>query len=104
MSQQLDKRVEYAIDQLWVNPWNGDGKKAKDMLDEAAKEGNGDAYFFLGCCYLGECYVNPRFGFEENIDLGMEYFNKSIELGSAIGMFGAQRLGGFEPRGGFLCT
>ena len=100
MSQQLDKRVEYAIDQLWVNPWNGDGKKAKDMLEEAANEGNGDAYFFLGRCYLGECYVNPRFGFEENIDLGMEYFNKSIELGSAIGMFGAQRLGGFEPRGG----
>ena len=28
MSQQLDKRVEYAIDQLWVNPWNGDEKKA----------------------------------------------------------------------------
>lgn len=100
MSHQLDKRVEYAVNELWVGHEYENGKKAKEMLEEAAKEGDGDAYFFLGRCYLGNYYVNPRFGFEENVELGMECFNKSIEMGSAIGMFGAQRLSGFEPRCG----
>ena len=100
MSQQLDQRVETAIRQLWLEPWNNDGKEAKAMLEEAAAEGNGDACFFLGRCYLGECFIKPKFGFEENEELGNEYFNKSIELGSAIGMFGTQRLAGFKPRCG----
>lgn len=100
MNEQLDKRVELAINELWINPWNGDGEKAKAMLEEAVKEGNGDACFFLGRCYLGECFINSHFGFEENREIGMEYFNKSIELGSAIGMFGTQRLAGFAPRCG----
>lgn len=100
MSQQLNQRAETAIRQLWLEPWNNDGKEAKAMLEEAAAEGNGDACFFLGRCYLGECFIKPKFGFEENEELGNEYFNKSIELGSAIGMFGTQRLAGFKPRCG----
>lgn len=99
MSHVLDERIEYAIEQLWLNPIEGDGNKAKAMLEEAANEGNGDACFFLGRCYLGECFVHPRFGFEEDFDKGMEYFNKSISLGSAIGMFGTRRLSGFQPIG-----
>lgn len=100
MSHILDERVEYAIEQLQLNPIQGDGQKAKAMLEEAANEDNGDACFFLGRCYLGECFVHPRFGFEENYDKGHEYFNKSIALGSAIGMFGTRRLSDFKPIGG----
>lgn len=96
----FDAKVEEAVRQLWVDPWNGDGEKAKKLLEEAAEEGNGDACFFLGRCYLGESFIMPKFGFEENEKLGMEYFNKSIELGSAIGIFGARRLAGFRPRCG----
>lgn len=100
MSQQLDKRVETAIKKLWLEPQNNDGDEAKAMLEEAAKEGNGDACFFLARCYAGECFIPPKFGFPENDALSEEYFNKSIELGSAIGMFGTQRVGGFKPRCG----
>lgn len=100
MNTQLDKRITSAVNSLWIDPWNNDGTKAKSMLEEAANEGNGDACFFLGRCYLGECFINPKFGFEEDEKKGMEYFNKSIELGSAIGMFGSQRLSGFKPRCG----
>lgn len=96
----FDTRVEEAIRQLWIDPWDGDGETAKSLLEEAAKEGDADAYFFLGRCYLGPAFVLPRFGFEENEELGKEYFNKSIELGSAIGMFGTRRLAGFQPRCG----
>ena len=98
--EMFDARIERAIEQLWIHPWNGDGKKAKELLEEVAKEGNGDAYYFLGRCYLGEAFIMPKFGFEENDEFGMECFNKSIELGSAIGMFATRRLSGFKPRSG----
>lgn len=96
----FDPRVEEAVKLLWADSWNQEGEKAKKMLEEAAKEGDGDAYYFLGRCYLGRSFVAPKFGFEENEELGMEYFNKSIEMGSAVGMFAARRLAGFKPRCG----
>lgn len=100
MSNVLDERVEYAVKQLWLDPLNGNGDEAKKKLEEAVAEGNGDACFFLARCYFGECFVSPRFGFEENDDKGEDLLNRSIEAGSAIGMLGAKRLGGFEPRSG----
>lgn len=100
MEQFLDKRVEYAIRQLWTNQFKGDGAGALRALQEAANEGNGDAYFFLGRCYLGNGFVDSRFGFRPDDVQGIECFNRSIELGSAIGMFATRRLAGFHPRCG----
>lgn len=100
MARAFDERVEYAVRQLWNAPYNGDGQKAMALLKEAAAEGDGDACYFLGRCYLGSCFINPVFGFEENEDLGIEYFQKSLELGSAVGMFATMRLSGFKPRTG----
>lgn len=96
----FDLRVEEAIQQLWIDPWNGDGEKAKRLLEEAVNDGDKDACFFLGRCYLGEEFILPKFGFEENEKLGAKYFNMSIERGSAIGILGARRLAGFTPRSG----
>ncbi|CDE42217.1 putative uncharacterized protein [Clostridium sp. CAG:411] len=96
----FDSRVEEAIQQLWVDPWNGDGEHAKKLLEEAAEEGNGDAYYFLGRCYLGNEFILPKFGFKEDNERGIAYFNKSIELGSAVGIFGARRVAGFKPKCG----
>lgn len=96
----FDLRVEEAIQQLWVDPWNNDGEKAKRLLEEAVNDGDKDACFFLGRCYLGKEFILPKFGFEENEQLGEKYFNMSIERGSAIGIFGARRLAGFTPRCG----
>lgn len=100
MNQCFDERVEYAVEQLWVKRNKAEGVRAKQMLEQAAEAGNADAYYFLGRCYLGESFIDPVFGFEEDEYKGNEYFRKSIELGSAVGMFGSMRLAGFIPPGG----
>lgn len=100
MSKYFDERVEYAVNQLWVKRNKPEAVKAKELLEQTAREGNGDAYYFLGRCYLGDCFIDPVFGFEEDEALGKSYFRKSIELGSAVGMFASMRLGGFMPPDG----
>ena len=102
MSEVFDDRVEYAIQNIWVNFRSGNGEQAMRGLQEAAQEGNGDACYFLARCYSGPCYVDPGFGFESDDDKAEEWYNKSIELGSAVGMMGAMRVGGFKPRCGIL--
>lgn len=100
MSDVFDRRVEYAIQNIWVNPRSGNGQQALKGLQEAAGEGDGDACYFLARCYSGPCYVDPGFGFESDDAKCEEWYNKSIELGSAVGMMGAMRVGGFKPRCG----
>lgn len=100
MRDCFDSRVEYAINNIWVNPRSGNGEEALRRLREAAEEGDGDACYFLARCYSGPHYVDPCFGFESNDETAGEWYNKSIELGSAVGMMGAMRVGGFKPRCG----
>lgn len=100
MSDFFDNRVEYAINNIWVNPRSGNGQEALRGLQEAAVEGDGDACYFLARCYSGSCFVDPGLGFESNDEKAEEWYNKSIELGSAVGMMGAMRVGGFKPRCG----
>lgn len=101
--QPFDSKLEEAIHILWVDFQFERGQEAFEIIEEKAKAGNGDAYYFLARCYAGSCFVNRGFGFPEDDDKCEEYMNLSIESGSAIGMFGARRLGGFKPRcGSFL--
>lgn len=100
MKKKFDSRVERAVDILWLHMQFDKGLEARQLLEEAAKEGDADAYFFLARCYAGSCFVNSSFGLEDNDTLWEEYLNKSIEGGSAVGMFGAKRFGGFQPRCG----
>lgn len=100
MAERFDKRVEQAVDILWLHMQFDRGQEAKKLLEEAAKDGDADACFFLARCYAGSCFVNPSFHLEEDDHTAFEYLNKSIEAGSAVGMFGAKRFGGFQPRGG----
>ena len=100
----FDERIEKAIYILWVDMESKRAKKAKELLEQAANDGVADAYYFLGRIYAGPCFVNPIFKFEENDAKTEEYFNLSIENGSAIGMFAARRMAGFEPRcGSMVC-
>ena len=103
MSNVFDERVEFAVQNLWVIPNVEKSGEARRKLEEAANEGNGDACFFLARCYFGECFVDPRFGFEESDEKGERWLEKGLELGSAVTMFGAKRVGGFKPgRGTFV--
>ncbi len=100
MSSVFDERVEFAVQHLWVVPDVEKSREARRLLEEAAGEGNGDACFFLARCYFGECFVDPRFGFEDDDQKGERWLEKGLELGSAVTMFGAKRVGGFTPRRG----
>lgn len=100
MSNVFDERVEFAVQNLWVIPNVEKSREARRMLEEAANEGNGDACFFLARCYFGEYFVDSRFGFEDDDEKGERWLEKGLELGSAVTMFGAKRVGGFKPRRG----
>lgn len=96
----LDSRIQQAVQILWCGRNFERGAEAKALLEQAAAEGNADAYCFLARCYAGSCFVEPGFGLPEDDDKVEEYLNLSIENGSAIGMFSARRFGGFKPRCG----
>lgn len=98
---QLDNRLEEAIWTLWIRPDFAKGREALGKLEMLAQEGNADAYYFLARCYAGEGFIREEFGFPDNDDsLWEDNLNKSIEGGSALGMFAGRRFGGFEPRCG----
>jgi len=97
---QLDSRLEAAVYILWVRNEFNRGEEALQILKDLEAEGNMDACYFLARCYDGECFINKAFGFPEDDGLVDKYLNKSIEGGSAIGMFGGRRFGGFTPRCG----
>lgn len=98
MSQVFDSRVESAVQTIWKVPFTGNAEEAKQKLMEAAEEGDGDACYFLARCYYGRCFVDPALGFEDNDKLGDQYLQRSLELGSAVGMLGSLRVGGFEAK------
>ena len=98
----FDTRVRQAVDIIYVKRDFAAGQEAFQMLWKAAEEGDGDACLLLARCYGGSCFVDERFQYEVNDELRDEYFNRSIELGSAAGMLCASRLGGFTPRCGCL--
>lgn len=100
MAHTFDKRVAYAIGNLWLHIHSGKGFEAKEKLEEAVKDGDGDACYFLGRCYAGRGFISPEHGLPEDNTLAEKYFDLSIERGSAIGMFGSLRLGGYKPKSG----
>lgn len=100
MGRFYDDKVEFAIQNIWGYSSEGKEEESLKYLTEAASKGDADACYFLGRCYLGKCFVPGKLKFKEDSKLARKYFNRSIEGGSAIGMFAARRLGGFAPRSG----
>ena len=97
----FDERVSRAIDIIYVNKEFNRAQEALDMLQAAADDGDADAYYFLGRCYAGYEFRDERFNFVVDDDMTEECFNKSIEMGSAVGMLGAKRIA-FKPACGSL--
>ena len=100
MSKHFDSRVEYAIDNIWLHPRLDNRESALRGLQEAAAEGDGDACYFLARCYSGSSFVEPGFGYQCDKETAVEWYNRSIELGSAVGMMGTMTIGNFTPRSG----
>lgn len=97
MAYSFDERVVYAIDHLWLHIHSGKGAQAKEKLEEAVRDGDADACYFLGRCYAGSGFISPEHGLPEDDALAKKYFDMSIERGSAIGMLGGMRLGDYKP-------
>lgn len=99
--KELDIKVQKAVQILWIDLAFERGQEAISLLEQAVEEGNPDAYYLLARCYMGPSFVDPGFGFPDDDDSKWEeYLNLSIEKGSALGMFAARRVGGYEPRCG----
>lgn len=102
MTELFDERVETAIQLVWFDRNPSRREEALSMLRAAANLGDGDAYYFLGRCYLGKSYVDPVVGLPVDTSFAFECFRTSLTLESAIGMFGAMHQEGFEPPGGTI--
>ena len=89
--------VETAIQILWFDIHSGRAKEALAMLREAANMGDGDAFYFLGCCYMGKNYIDPAVGIDEDKTFAYECFHMSLSLESAVGMFGTMYIADYIP-------
>lgn len=100
MTALFDERVEKAIEIIWFDRNPGRREEALSMLRAAANLGDGDAYYFLGRCYLGKSYVDPAVEMPEDTKFAFECFNMSLIFESAVGMFGTMHQEGYAPPDG----
>lgn len=97
---KIDSRIEKAIRIIWLEKDFRRGREAFMLLEQAAAEKDADAYYFLARCHAGPSYTDAGFGFLEDDNKSGEYLDLSIRGGSALGMFGARRFGGYIPADG----
>lgn len=81
------KNAEKAIRYLWIDMDIKKKETAFNLLWEAASKGEGDAFFLLSKCYMGDKEIFPGFGFEKDVALAAEYQKHALELGSALAWF-----------------
>lgn len=100
MAAFFDERVEKAIHLIWFDTHSGRRGEALAMLRDAANMGDGDAYYFLGRCYLGKSYVDPAVEMPEDRKFAFECFDMSLAFESTVGMFGTMHLDGYSQPSG----
>lgn len=96
MGQFFSDKTEEAIELLFKHYEQDKMKLASELLTEAAKEGDADAYYFLSRCFLGQQYIWKYSGFEDDEKKSTELLKKSIEMGSACGVLGGMRTTGIS--------
>lgn len=87
------EKVAEAIALIWKSYDKTAMRRGYDLLTEAAREGDADAYCFLGRCHLGEEYVGSGGRFVRDERLASRYIAESIVRGSATGVLCALRTG-----------
>ncbi|MCI8417058.1 MAG: sel1 repeat family protein [Lachnospiraceae bacterium] len=98
MEVYFNEVVDKAIADLYYC-YDGDkAKKAADALFLAAKEGDGDACYFLSRCFSGNCYSWEYHPFEENEAAAYAMLCEGISLGSAAAVLGALRMDMLTPK------
>lgn len=97
MGKYFSDVVEGAIEDLYYCYDNDRAKAAADVLLFAAKEGDGDACYFLSRCFSGVCYSWHYHPFQENEAAAYAMLHEGITLGSAVAVLGALRMDMLTP-------
>jgi len=97
MGKYFSDVVDKAIEDLYYCCDNEKAKAAADALFLAAKEGDGDACYFLSRCFSGSCYSWEYHPFEENEAGAFAMLHQGISLGSAVAVLGAIRIDMLTP-------
>jgi len=97
MGKYFSDVVDKAIEDLYYCCDNERAKAAADALFLAAKEGDGDACYFLSRCFSGSCYSWEYHPFEENEAGAFAMLHRGISLGSAVAVLGAIRIDMLTP-------
>ncbi|WP_302605669.1 tetratricopeptide repeat protein [uncultured Alistipes sp.] len=91
------EKVAEAIALIWKSYDKTAMRRGYDLLTEAAREGDADAYCFLGRCHLGEEYVGSGGRFVRDERLASRYIAESVVRGSASGVLCALRTSNLTP-------
>ena len=97
MGKYFSDVVDKAIEDLYYCCDNDKAKAAADALLSAAKDGDGDACYFLSRCFSGSCYSWEYHPFEENEAAAYAMLHQAISLGSAAAVLGALRMDMLTP-------
>ena len=97
MGNYFSDVVDKAIEDLYYCCDNDRAKAAAEALLQAAKEGDGDACYFLSRCFSGSCYSWEYHPFEENKAAAYAMLRESVAKGSAVGVLGAIRMDMLTP-------
>ena len=97
MGKYFSDVVDKAIEDLYYCCNNDKAKAAADALLSAAKDGDGDACYFLSRCFSGPCYSWEYHPFEENEAAAYAMLHQAISLGSAAAVLGALRMDLLTP-------
>ena len=92
MGKYFSDVVEKAIEDIYYCYDSVRAKAGAEALFLAAKEGDGDACYFLSRCFSGTCYSWEYHPFEENEEAAYAMLHKGISLGSAVAVLGALRM------------
>lgn len=97
MGKYFSDVVDKAIRDIYYCCDNDKAKAAADALLLAAKDGDGDACYFLSRCFSGSCYSWEYHPFEENRAAAYGMLHQAISLGSAAAVLGALRMDMLTP-------
>lgn len=98
MGKYFNDVVDKAIEDLYYCCDNDRAKAAADALLLAAKDGDGDACYFLSRCFSGSCYSWEYHPFTENEAAAYAMIHQAISLGSAAAVLGALRMDMLTPQ------
>ncbi len=97
LGKYFSDKTEWGIHLVWMQHDREKIFEGRHLLEEAAGEGDADAFCFLARTYMGVHYVWEFSGLDKDGDRGERLLRESIQRGSACGVLIAMRCGILMP-------